>query len=166
MITREIEAALLDKVLLQVDERCGDWQDALKTAVLCVSPDYSSIVAMQVLHVMSRQGELPHYVSVEVAYPGDSKEIREGYKERFRRAVLPELRLGIDRVILVEAAVLTGGNYTWIVQELLGAGFSAENVVSLALLECWESVFKSEIVGDYVEGVPTFYWERYNKHWD
>jgi uracil phosphoribosyltransferase len=72
----------------------------------------------------------------------------------------------IDKVVLVEAAVLTGGNYTWIIEELTKVGFAHEDILTLALVEHKDSVFKSKIVGDYVSEVPTFYWEEYNKHWE
>jgi len=165
MISQELENSLLSKVLEEVREECKEWKDALRIGVFCVSPDYSSIVALRVLHVLSRDGELPHYVPLDVAYPKDSEEKKESYK-RVLQAVAPHLKKLMDKVVLVEGAVLTGSNYTWIIEELIKAGFLKEDIVTLALLEHKDSKFKCKIVGDYVNEVPTFYWEEYNKHWD
>ena len=165
MISQDLENSLLAKVIGEVREECKDWTDALRIGVFCVSPDYSSIVALRILHALSRDGELPHYVPLDVAYPDDSEEKKESYK-RVLQAVAPHFKKMMDKVVLVEAAVLTGGNYQWIQEELIKAGFLKEDIITLALLEHKDSVTKCKIVGDYTSEVPTFYWEEYNKHWD
>lgn len=165
MISQEVENSLLAKVIKEVKQECKDWKDALRIGVFCVSPDYSSIVALRVLHALSKDGELPQYVPLDVAYPDDSQQKKDSYRNVLK-AVAPHFKKMMDKVVLVEAAVLTGGNYTWIQEELTKVGFAPEDILTLTLLEHKDSVYKCKIVGDYVSEVPTFYWEEYNKHWD
>lgn len=168
MISQELENRLLLDVTSKVKEEASQWKDVkdvTKVGVICVSPDYSAIVGLRVLHSLSKDGELPQYMGLDVAYPDDSQEKKESYKNVLR-AVAPHLKKMMDKVVLVEVAVLTGGNYQWIIEELVKVGFAQGDILTLALVEHKDSVTKCKIVGDYVDEVPTFYWEEYNKHWD
>jgi hypothetical protein len=66
----------------------------------------------------------------------------------------------------VEAAVLSGNNYTWIKEMLLDMGYENDDIITVALIEMNSSVFKCDYVQAYTDTIPEFYWERYNKHWD
>ena len=136
--------------------------DPLKTVVLNVSPDYSSAVAMQIAHYLSDKGHMLDIIPVDVPYPGESKDL---YVEAFEKISL-ELIDGYNKIILCEAAVLSGKNYTWLKDILLTKGYSDNNIISVALLEMYSSTFKSTFVGEYIKDMPEFYWERYNKAWD
>ena len=70
------------------------------------------------------------------------------------------------KVILVEAAVLSGNNYTWIKERLLDRGYENDDIITIALTEMNTSIFKCDYVQAYTDTIPEFYWERYNKHWD
>lgn len=136
--------------------------DPLKTVVLNVSPDYSSTVAMQIAHYLSDKGHMLDIITVDVPYPGESKDL---YVEAFKETSL-KLINEYNQVILCEAAVLSGKNYTWLKDILVTRGYSDNNIISVALLEMYSSTFKSTFVGEYIKGMPEFYWERYNKAWD
>lgn len=133
--------------------------DPLKTVVLNVSPDYSSTVAMQVAHYLSDKGYMLDIRDVDVPYPGESKDL---YVEAFRKTRLD----GYNKIVLCEAAVLSGKNYTWLKDILLTKGYKDNDIISVALLEMYSSTFKSTFVGEYIVDMPEFYWERYNKAWD
>jgi len=163
-ISKELESSLLESLVGLVKE-LDLAVSSDKLAVLCVSPDYSSIVGLRVLHALSKDGELPHYVFLDVAYPDDSEEKKAQYK-KVVEIMAPHFKKTVDKIILVEAAVLTGKNYKWIKEELVKVGFKEEDVITVALLETKDSIFKSDIVAQYVEGIPEFYWEEYNKHWE
>ena len=132
------------------------------TVVLNVSPDYSSKVAMEIAHHLSEEGNMLDMVSLEVPYPSEE---RDYYELKFKKEsmILPVL---YDKVILVEAAVLSGNNYTWIKERLLDRGFKEECIITVALTEMNTSKFKCDYVQAYTDTIPEFYWERYNKHWD
>lgn len=132
------------------------------TLVINVSPDYSSTVAMQIAHYLSDEGKMLDLFELDVPYPGETKEY---YLEKFQKE-FTEYVSKYDKVILCEAAVLSGKNYTWITKALLEYGYKKENIITVALLEMESSIFKSNFVGEYINTMPEFYWERYNKNWD
>jgi len=136
--------------------------DPYDTVVLNVSPDYSSTVAMHIAHHLSDEGKMLDMIPVDVPYPGESKD---NYKIKFKRQTLG-LPILYDKIILVEAAVLSGNNYTWIKQILLDRGYQNDNIITVALTEMNSSIFKCDYVEAYTDIIPEFYWERYNKHWD
>ena len=163
-IDKELEQSLLGSVVSKVKGLGLDKVQAEKLGVFCVSPDYSSIVGLRVLHALSNNGELPNYVFLDVAYPDDPQEKKEQYR-KVVKLMVPYYKKVLDKVVLVEAAVLTGQNYKWIQEEFVNAGFRLEDIHTVALVEQKSSEFKSEIVGLYVDDMPEFYWEEYNKHW-
>lgn len=136
--------------------------DPYSTLVLNVSPDYSSTVSMQIAHYLSSEGEMLDLFGVDVPYPGEKRDFYEKkFKQRFH--FYP---LRYDKLILCEAAVLSGNNYTWLKNALFDMGYENDDIITVALLEMETSVFKCDYVGEYVSEMPEFYWERYNKHWD
>ena len=136
--------------------------DPFKTVILNVSPDYSSTVAMQIAHYLSDKGHMLDIISVDVPYPGENKDL---YVEAFKKTCLQFIGR-YSKIILCEAAVLSGKNYTWLKDILSTKGYDDDSIISAALLEMHSSIFKSTFVGEYIEDMPEFYWERYNKAWD
>ena len=71
-------------------------------------------------------------------------------------------------IVLVEAGVIRGGNYTKVVDLIRRFLCIEEKIVTVALYENINSKFKSDFVGEYyddnVEDL-TFWWERDNNHW-
>ena len=81
-----------------------------KTCLLCVSPDYSSIVTQHLCHGLSMDGECFHVEAVNVPFPDESPE---SYKEIFT-VNYTDWVCDWENFILCEAGVIRGGNYTWI----------------------------------------------------
>lgn len=136
--------------------------DPYDTVVLNVSPDYSSTVAMHIAHHLSDEGKMLDMIPVDVPYPSESKD---NYEIKFKRQTLG-LPILYDKIILVEAAVLSGNNYTWIKELLLDRGYENDDIITVALIEMNSSKFKCDYVQAYTDVIPEFYWERYNKNWD
>ena len=156
-ITYEKEYALIQSLFKVIPNT-----NSIRTLVLNVSPDYSSIVAMQLAHHLSVDGKMLDLVSVDVPYPQEDKDV---YKEKFEQ-INKEFKIKYDKIILVEAAVLSGNNYTWLSKCLKDIGYKDEDIITVALLEMSSSIFKCNYVGEYIDSMPEFYWERYNIHWD
>ena len=156
-ITYEKEYALIQSLFKVIPNT-----NSIRTLVLNVSPDYSSIVAMQLAHHLSVDGKMLDLVSVDVPYPQEDKDV---YKEKFEQ-INKEFKNKYDKIILVEAAVLSGNNYTWLSKCLKDIGYKDEDIITVALLEMSSSIFKCNYVGEYIDSMPEFYWERYNIHWD
>ena len=136
--------------------------DPYKTLVLNISPDYSSTVSMQIAHYLSQDGKMLDIEEVDVPFPGENR----GYYEQYFKQLTLNFSTKYDKVILCEAAVLSGKNYTWLKEILLDKGYKNDEIITVALLEMNSSIFKSDYVGEYISDMPEFYWERYNKHWD
>jgi len=135
--------------------------DALNTLVINVSPDYSSIITQRILHHLSSNGHLPHLDHVDVPYPG---EHYEPYRATFRNKS-ETYSILYDKVVICEAAVLSGRNYTWIQEILYDRGFEKDDIISVALFEHKDSVFKCDYVGEHCDYMPDFHWETYNVNW-
>ena len=137
--------------------------DPIDTAVLNVSPDYSSTVSMHVAHHLSKDGRMLDIVPVDVPYP--SEDVQQ-YKDTFSKMV-PTLKSQYNKLILCEAAVLSGKNYTWLTDILQSVGgYGLEDITTVALFERDNSIYKSSFVGRYCDSMPDFYFERYNLNWD
>lgn len=158
-VNRDDEWAAMQKVFASMQQYEGLTPD--NTVVLNVSPDYSSTVAMHLAHKLSANGEMMNLIPVDVAYPDeDSSPYREAFKE-----LVPTLN-NYHNIILVEAGVITGKNYAFMVQELKNAGYSP---ITVALYENTHSTFQCDVVGEYYDAELReleFYYELYNKHWD
>lgn len=132
------------------------------TAILNISPDYSSTVSMHLAHALSREGDMLDMFHVDVPYPG---EIPTGYMQKFKEFLDYE-HLHYDNFLLVEAAVLTGNNYTWMVDMMEKHGIDRSQIITAALYQSAESIFPCDCTGVVFDGkMVEFYYERYNKHW-
>lgn len=137
------------------------------TLVVMVSPDYSATVAMHVAHNLSKDGEMCDILPIHVAYPDetinkyvDKANIDLHHYFEFNDTVY-------TNYVLVEAGVIRGGTYTWLTnlfkKKLVG------KIITTTLYENIGSKFKSDVVGEYYDDSKqdlTFYFERYNKHWN
>lgn len=133
------------------------------TLIINVSPDYSSAVSMYLAHALSKEGQMLDMLSVDVPYPG---ELAAPYQQKFQE-FLDFHHLQYDYFILVEAAVLTGKNYSWMVDMMEKQGIDRSHIITTALLQSEHSVFSCDCVGNIFNGhMVEFYYERYNKHWD
>ena len=165
-IGKELEDELSDKVvrglLWVMGIRWKEWEvdDVL---VVCVSPDYSGMIGVRVLHGLSKGREFPCYAVADVPFPDSDSEVVNECKLEFR-LLLGKWRSRVSKIILVEAGVLTGGNYTWMSRMIEEFGF--QEPITLALVEKEVSKFKCDVVGLYCEDMPEFWWEEDNSHWD
>lgn len=136
--------------------------DPFATLVLNVSPDYSSTVSMHMAHHLSQGGRMLDMFGVEVPYPKEDKHM---YEVVFRENAV-RFPVLYDKIILCEAAVLSGNNYRWIKEALLDLGYENDDIITTALIQKVESVFYCDYVGEYASSMPEFYYERYNKNWE
>jgi hypothetical protein len=135
------------------------------TCVAIVSPDYSSIVGMHIAHHLSKDGEMLDVKFIEVPYPDENREV---YYDNF---LDPKNKQGVGmfhmykRVILVEAGIITGKNYTFLKNVFTLHG---KETITVAQYENVHSETQCDVVGAYYDSKVLeleFYWERFNKHW-
>ena len=160
-ISREKEYELINRLLTIVDNRTFDPGD---TAILMVSPDYSATVAMHLCHAWSKAGNIIKPIAVDVPFPDEQSNI-------FKTKLLSQQQeiKQYKKLVLVEAGIIRGSNWKWIVETLINdMGYTRDQLTLVALCENYGSITKSDYVGEYydddIEDL-TFYYERYNKHW-
>ena len=103
-------------------------------------------------------------IAVNVPYPDEDYQ---PFKEKFI-SQYPEIAK-YKKIICVEAGIIRGGNWGWLLNTILDFQYSREDVTLVALCENVHSKVKSDYVGEYyndIEEELTFYYERFNKHWE
>jgi hypothetical protein len=159
-ITREKEWELIQRLITIVDNREFDPRD---TAIVMASPDYSATVAMHLAHAWSVRGEMLNIIPVDVTYPD---ETAEKYIERMRSQ--RGLFQPFNQLVMIEAGIIRGGNWKWMLETAKELGFRRENITLVALCENVHSAIKSDYVAEYYNDDKEelmFYFEKYNKHW-
>lgn len=163
LITIEKELELL-KNLKEVLINNG--LNSSNTIVVTVSTDYSSIVGQYLRHQLTKDGEICEGFGIDVPYPD------EQWNDEFINRVETMFNLFSNdienkTILLVEAGVIRGSNYTKVIQILHDMKID-EPIATLALFENQSSKFKSDFVGEYYNDETqdlTFWWERENNHW-
>jgi hypothetical protein len=137
------------------------------SVIITVSTDYSSIVGQILRHQLTYDGEICDVFGVDVPYPDEvwnKKYVDELSKVFQTYGYLLERKTAI----LVEAGVISGGNYEFLtmwMKKYLGIGVP---IVTISMYENVGSRFKSDFVAEYYDDTTqdlTFWWEMGNKHW-
>ena len=159
-ITREKEWELIQRLLTIVDS--SDF-DPSTTALIMASPDYSATVAMHLAHAWSRNGDMLPIIPVDVTYPDEDPD---PYISKMLMQA-PDIR-PYNKVIMVEAGIIRGGNWKWMVDVLHLWGYTRKDITLVALCENMNSKVKSDYVAEYYNDDThelMFYFEKFNKHW-
>jgi len=141
--------------------------NASNTVIVSVSGDYSCVVGQLLRHSLSHAGEICDGFSVDVPYPDQTWD--EAYLLELRTLfTLYRYKIVGKNILLVEAGVIRGSNYKFIINYLKNTLGIVEKIETLALYENSGSVFKSDFVGEYYDDETqdlTFWWEVENNHW-
>jgi len=141
--------------------------NASNTVIVTVSTDYSSNVGQLLHHKLSYDGEICDGFGIDVPYPDEIWDKRYIY-ELEQLLNLYSYKLKDKKILFIEAGVIRGGNYTFILNFLEEYLSITDNVYYLTLFENTNSVFKCDFVGEYYDDETqdlTFWWEEKNKHW-
>lgn len=156
------EQFLIDKISIELT---NDGFSADNTVVVTVSTDYSSIIGQTLRHLLSSGGEICDGFGVDVPYPDETWD--DTYIGELNKIIsIFGHKLQNKKVLLVEAGVIRGGNYTFLNDYLAKRGI--ENIYTVAMFENIGSVYKSDYVGEYYDDSKqdlTFWWEMHNNHW-
>jgi len=142
--------------------------NASNVVIVTVSTDYSSVIGQYLRHQLTNKGEICEGFGIDVPYPDqtfDEKFVKEIH-EMFR---LHKDSIGNKTILLVEAGVIRGGNYTKVVDIIQNELKMTQPVLTLTMYENIHSKWKSDYVGEYYDDEKedlTFWWERYNNHWE
>ena len=142
--------------------------NADNAVIITVSSEYSAYVGQYVRHYLSSSGEVTPGFAIDVPYPDETWDYNYQYQLDVTLKLFESFLEDKDRTaILVEAGVIRGGNYTYVVNDLKNK-YPDIKIVTCALFENIHSKFKSNFVCDYYNDEVqdlTFWWEKYNKHW-
>ena len=165
LITQRKENLVYHKLLMNIAMSNRVVLDLGTTLILNVSPDYSSIISQKLSHALSQKGEIIDVLNIEVPYPDETD--LEYYEDKLNETLHYLHNEKYTNFIFVEAAIIRGSNYKWIKDKF--SCYNKNNLLFCALFENKNSLFKSDCVGEYYNNDTqdlTFYWERYNKHWE
>lgn len=164
VVSQEKETALIFNLS---EELLQKGINASNTVIVSVSGDYSCIVGQILRHSLTHDGEICDGFSVDVPYPDqtwDERYLLE-LKSLFE---LYNYKLENKKILLVEAGVIRGSNYKFIINYLKNTLGIEQKIETLTLYENSGSVFKSDFVGEYYDDETqdlTFWWEEFNNHW-
>jgi len=164
LVSKEDEFRLMDEL---VKKLLSSGLNSENTVVVTVSTDYSSVVGQYIRHQLSHRGEICYGFGIDVPYPD------EEFDDKVKNDIVSLFAMhypGLKnkKILLVEAGIIRGGNYTKIVDLLRSTFQIKDSIVTLAMYENIHSIFKSDFVGEYYDDKTqdlTFWWETYNKHW-
>jgi hypothetical protein len=143
-----------------------DGYNASNSVIITVSTDYSSIPGQLLRHRLSHNLEICEGIGIDVPYPDE--EWDSAYVTQLHKALTNNRSIYTKTLILVEAGVIRGGNYTFVANYLRSnIGYSGK-IITVALFENEGSKWKSDYVGRYYDNMTqdlTFIWEKPNKHW-
>jgi len=156
----ELLSILTDKLL-------SEGFNSSNTIIVTVSTDYSSVVGQYLRHQLTYNGEICDGFGIDVPYPD------QPFDEKFVKEICDMFNIhkdsiGDKTILLVEAGVIRGGNYTKVVDIIRNELKLTQPISTLTMYENIHSKFKSDFVGEYynddIEDL-TFWWEMDNNHW-
>lgn len=141
--------------------------NASNTVVVTVSTDYSSVIGQYLRHQLTFDGEICEGFGVDVPYPDQTFDLK------FKNDIRTMFNMHTDTIknksiLLVEAGVIRGGNYTTLVNIIKNHLNIKEPIITITMYENINSKFKSNFVGEYYDDAKqdlTFWWEQKNNHW-
>lgn len=163
-----LNVSLEDERLLIEDiasELITDGFSSANTVIITVSTDYSSIIGQTLRHLLSVDGEICDGFGIDVPYPDEIWD--EKYLNELDSIMaIYGHKLKNKRVLMVEAGVIRGSNYTFLDAYLKNKGLT--DIYYVAMFENIGSLFNSNYVGEYYSNEHydlTFWWEKENNHW-
>lgn len=127
--------------------------DAYDTIILSINPEYSSILAQRIAHAISKPNFVPIALSVDV--PEVSKE--DEYLTFFGLSA-KTFQVRYHKIIV--CATYTCSFMSSIRNILYDIGYEHDDLIFVSLAEHWDSDFRADVVGDYVDKEPLFYWQK------
>jgi hypothetical protein len=149
------------------DELLAAGFNASNSVIVTVSTDYSAHVGMWLRHHLSHNAEICDGFGIDVPYP-DEIWNKKYFDEMYEMFKLHAPTFQSKSLIFVEAGVIRGGNYTYIIDWVRKRLEYNKKLITVTLYENQHSAFKSDFVGEYYDDTIedlTFWWEKENKHW-
>lgn len=147
-----IDIAKEDRLIKSIIDRLPEI-DAYDTVILSINPEYSSILAQRVAHAVSKPNFVPIVIGVDV--PEASKESE--YLTYFG-ITAKTFQLRYHKVVV--CATYTCPFMQSIKDRLYDIGYEHDDILFVSLAEHWDSDFRCDVVGEFVDKEPLFYWQK------
>ena len=161
-INRELECI---KSIAEALKRDG--HNASNSVVVTVSTDYSSIAGQIIRHELTHEGEIADGFGVDVPYPDQQWDTRF-VNEACSMFLLHRQAIGVKTIILVEAGVIRGSNYS-VLTNLMRQSLEIDNpIITTTLFQNRASATECDYIAEYYDDKfndLTFWWEKENNHW-
>ena len=141
--------------------------NASNTVIVTVSTDYSSNVGQLLRHALTKDGEVCDGFGIDVPYPDETWD-SDFINELEALVKLFKYKIENKKILLVEAGVIRGSNYAFVIDYIKTKLNISNELYTLALFENEHSAFKSDFVGEFYNNDTqdlTFWWEKENNHW-
>jgi hypothetical protein len=127
--------------------------DGSDAVILAVEPECSGILAQRVAHAISVPNYLPVVLSVDI--PDDRTE--ESYMKLFGISATA-FQARFHKIII--CSTYTCPFLDKLKNTLFDLGYEYDDLVFVSMTEHWDSDFRANVVGEYVDKKPVFYWEK------
>jgi len=127
--------------------------DGSDAVILAVEPERSGILAQRLAHAISVPTYLPVVLSVDI--PDDRTE--ESYLKIFGLSAA-SFRARFHKIII--CSTYTCPFLDKLKNVLFDLGYENDDLVFMSITEHWDSDFRANVVGEYVDKKPIFYWEK------
>jgi hypothetical protein len=168
-VSQADELAGIQKLIYEFKRKFPDWVEHKETLMLMVSPDFSGIVSTLMAQALSDDdGNIMYTDVIHVPDPGESPDVyMQRLREQWKYTLVAGHGLENKKFILVEAGVISGRNYNWIV-DMMTNDFDVprENIITVALWQCVLSEHKCDLVANYYDCYNEdlcFWWEKPNR---
>jgi len=163
-VNRTHELYLMNKLR---DELLLKGLNSSNTVIVTVSTDYSSVIGQYLRHQLTKDGEICDGFGIDVPYPDQTFDEISVKKVCNMFTTHADSLVG-KTILLVEAGVIRGGNYTKVFDVIHNDLRITQPVMTLTMYENEHSKWKCDFVGEYYNGETedlTFWWEMPNNHW-
>lgn len=151
IINRTEEQQGINRLVRKIKE--SGFQVDNETLLINICPTYSSILSQNLIHELGDKRPLD-MIAIETFEDGNYK----GYEMNFMIG-FDEYANQYNNFILAEADVRTGNNYTWIMNSMYkDFGIERDRILTTALCENKNSIFKTDVVELFYEGDVKFTW--------
>jgi hypothetical protein len=127
--------------------------DGSDTVILSVEPEHSGILAQHIAHAISVPSYIPVVLSVDI--PDDRSE--ESYLKLFGISA-SSFRARFHKIII--CSIYTCPFLNKLKNALFDLGYENDDLIFMSITEHWNSDFRADIIGEYVDKKPTFHWEK------
>lgn len=127
--------------------------DGSDAVILAVEPEHSGILAQRVAHAIS----VPNYIPVVLSIDIPEEKSEDSYFKIFGLSA-SSFQARFHTIII--CSIYTCPFLERLKNALFDLGYEYDDLLFMSITEHWNSDFRANVIGEYVDKKPTFYWEK------